>query len=652
MREIGNTTKQKKEKNNNKTILNKMDKNTLTGFILIGLVLIGFSYFSQPSEAEIQERLRQDSIQTVERLKAEEAVRTKEAVEIAQRAQAALDTTSLFYSHRSGENDTIVLENDLLKLTFNTRGGVVKKAELKNYKSQEGDAVILFDEKDTHMQFMLAGKTENFNTDDYFFKAENVSDSTVTMSLLGRNGESFKLNYALIPNSYMVNFTVQSNGMSNYFMPTLNSMDIVWNDRARQQEKGFDFESQYSSLTYKVKNEGTEQLSTTGQVLEDVEETLDWIAFKNQFFSYVMIAHQDFTNARLGCTPQTKESGYLKDYTATMKTFFDPSGKETTNMQLLFAPNNYHLLQETNDLSMSDKDLELEDLVYLGWPLFKWINRFFIIYIFDWLSSLGLSMGIVLLLLTILVKFLVYPTTKKSFLSSAKMRVLKPKVDELNAKYPKPEDAMKKQQEMMQLYSQYGVSPMGGCLPMLIQMPIWIALFNFVPNAIELRGESFLWASDLSSYDDIISWNKDLWLIGDHISIFCLLFCITNILNTWVSMKQQQNTMTGEQAQQMKFMQYMMYFMPIAFFFMFNNYSSGLNYYYFLSGLTSILIMWYLRKTTDDKKLLEKLEANYQANKSNPKKMSSMAAKLGALQKRQEAILEEQKRRQEQKNKK
>lgn len=629
-----------------------MDKNTLTGFILIGLVLIGFSYFSQPSEAEIQERLRQDSIQTVERLKAEEAVKTKEAVEIAQRAQAALDTTSLFYSHRSGENDTIVLENDLLKLTFNTRGGVVKKAELKYYKNQEGDAVILFDEKDTHMQFMLAGKTENFNTDDYFFKAENVSDSTVTMSLLGRNGESFKLNYALIPNSYMVNFTVQSNGMSNYFMPTLNSMDIVWNDRARQQEKGFDFESQYSSLTYKVKNEGTEQLSTTGQVLEDVEETLDWIAFKNQFFSYVMIAHQDFTNARLGSTPQTKESGYLKDYTATMKTFFDPSGKETTNMQLLFAPNNYHLLQETNDLSMSDKDLELEDLVYLGWPLFKWINRFFIIYIFDWLSSLGLSMGIVLLLLTILVKILVYPTTKKSFLSSAKMRVLKPKVDELNAKYPKPEDAMKKQQEMMQLYSQYGVSPMGGCLPMLIQMPIWIALFNFVPNAIELRGESFLWASDLSSYDDIISWNKDLWLIGDHISIFCLLFCITNILNTWVSMKQQQNTMTGEQAQQMKFMQYMMYFMPIAFFFMFNNYSSGLNYYYFLSGLTSILIMWYLRKTTDDKKLLEKLEANYQANKSNPKKMSSMAAKLEALQKRQEAILEEQKRRQEQKNKK
>lgn len=629
-----------------------MDKNTLTGFILIGLVLIGFSYFSRPSDAEIQERMRQDSIQTIERLKAEEEIKAKEAAEIAQRVEAALDSTSLFYAHRSGTATPIVLENELVKLTFNTRGGVVKKAELKEYKNQEGNAVILFDEKDSHMQLMIAGKTENINTDDFFFSAENVTDSTVTMRLNASNGAWLDLCYALRPHSYMVDFTVQAHGMSNIFMPSLNSMDIVWNDRARQQEKGYDFESQYSTLTYKIKDEGTEHLNATGNEVEDIEESLDWIAFKNQFFSWVMIAHQDFTNARLGSEAQKKESGYLKNYTATMKTFFDPTGKECTNMQLLFAPNNYHLLQETNALSSSDKDLELEDLVYLGWPLFKWINRFFIIYIFDWLSSLGLSMGIVLLLLTILVKILVYPTTKKSFMSSAKMRVLKPKIDEISAKYPKPEDAMKKQQETMQLYSQYGVSPMGGCLPMLIQMPIWIALFNFVPNAIELRGQSFLWASDLSAYDDIISWNKDLWLIGDHISIFCLLFCATNILNTWVSMRQQQNTMSSEQAQQMKFMQYMMYFMPIAFFFMFNNYSSGLNYYYFLSGLTSILIMWYLRKTTDDKKLLAKLEANYQANKANPnKRVSGMAAKLEALQKRQEEILEEQKRRQGQKNK-
>ena len=230
------------------------------------------------------------------------------------------------------------------------------------------------------------------------------------------------------------------------------------------------------------------------------------------------------------------------------------------------------------------------------------------------------------------------------------MRVLKPKVDEINAKYPKPEDAMKKQQETMQLYSQYGANPMGGCLPMLIQMPIWIALFNFVPNAIELRGESFLWASDLSAYDDLIRWDKHIWLIGDHISIFCLLFCLTNVINTWITSRQQQSGMSSEQAQQMKMMQYMMYFMPIMFFFMFNNYSAGLNYYYFLSGLTSILIMWFLKKTTDEKKLLAKLEANYEANKNNPnKKMSGFAARLEELQKQQQAILEEQKRRQQQK---
>lgn len=629
-----------------------MDKNTLTGFILIAAVIIGFSYFSRPSEAEIQaQRKQQDSIAAVQSLKAAEAKAQKDA-EIFKEIEMAMDSTSLFYAHRTGEDQSVVLQNELVRLTLNTRGGVVTKAELKNYKNQQGEPVVLFDEKDAFMQFMLAGKTENICSGDYFFTPLNITDSTVTMRLQSSAGGTLDFNYVLRPQSYMVDFTVQATGLGNHFAPSMKTMDIVWKDMARQQEKGFDFESRYSALTYKIKDEGTKSLSETSAESKNIEEALDWVAFKNQFFSCVMIAHQDLNNANLSSTPQKKTSGYLKSYQAEMNTFFDPTGKEATKMQLLFSPNNYHLLQQTNKLSASDKDLDLEDLVYLGWPLFKWINRFFIIYIFDWLSSLGLSMGIVLLLLTILVKILVYPTTRKSYLSSAKMRVLKPKVDELAKKYPKPEDAMRKQQETMQLYSQYGVSPMGGCLPMLIQMPIWIALFNFVPNAIELRGESFLWASDLSAYDDVISWGTSLWLIGDHLSIFCLLFCLTNVVNTWISMKQQQNSMTGEQAQQMKIMQYMMYFMPLAFFFMFNNYSSGLNYYYFLSGLTSILIMWYLRKTTDDKKLLAKLEANYQANKANPnKKMSGMAARLEALQKQQQAILEEQKKKQAQKNK-
>lgn len=297
---------------------------------------------------------------------------------------------------------------------------------------------------------------------------------------------------------------------------------------------------------------------------------------------------------------------------------------------------------------LSEKEMDLEDVVYLGWPVFRWINRYFTLYVFDWLTKCGLPMGIVLLLITLLMRVIVYAPTKKSFMSSAKMRVLKPKVDEISKKYPNPEDAMKRQQEMMTLYSQYGANPMGGCLPMLIQMPLWIAMFNFVPNAIELRQQGFLWADDLSTYDSLISWNTTLPFIGNHLSLFCLLFCATNILYSYLTMRQQRETMSGEQAQQMKMMQWMMYLMPVFFFFMFNKYSAGLNYYYFISLLASALTMWYLRKTTDDKKLLAKLEAYYQENKNNPnKKARGLAARLEALQKQQEALMEEQRRRQQ-----
>ncbi len=624
-----------------------MDKNTITGLVLIVLVLVGFSYLSQPSEEERRvAREQAEAVQLAEQ-KAIDLEQEKEAAEALKAATAAMDTTSLLYPARMGEQQSIVLENEVMKLSLTNRGGMPESVELKEYRNQQDGNVVLFNGNDAHMRLLLAGKNENIISSELFFEPVEHTDSTATMRLTMADGNSLDLCYRLRPQSYMVDFEVRANGMANFFAPTLRTLDIEWTDRARQQEKGFDFENRYSSLTYKLTGEGTDYLSETSDELETINEPLDWIAFKNQFFSCVLIAHQDFTGpSTLRSTPQTQESGYLKLYDAQVKTFFDPTGAQPTLIQFYLGPNNYHILQETNSLSLSDKDLELEDLVYLGWPLFKWINRWFIIYIFDWLSSWGLPMGIVLLLLTLFIKALVYVPTKKSFMSSARMRVLKPKVDEISAKYPKPEDAMRKQQEVMQLYAQYGVSPMGGCLPMLVQMPVWIALFNFVPNAIELRGQSFLWANDLSTYDDVISWGTNIWLIGDHLSIFCLLFCVTNIINTWISMRQQQNTMTGEQAQQMKIMQYMMYAMPVMFFFMFNNYSSGLNYYYFLSGLTSILTMWYLRKTTDDKKLLAELEARYQANKSNPKKTSGLAARLEALQKQQQQMLEEQKKRQ------
>jgi len=416
----------------------------------------------------------------------------------------------------------------------------------------------------------------------------------------------------------------------------MKTLAINWVDRITQQEKGYSFENQRCNLTYMRKGKGTKNLSETSDETEEPEEALSWVAFKNQFFSAVLIAPQDFTNTKLTSTQETeKNNGYLKTYEAEMKTFFDPTGNKPTELQMYLGPNNFGILKAHNKISKTQENSELEELVYLGWPFFRWINRWLIMPLFDWLKAMGLSMGIVLLLLTIIVKVLVYPTQKKSYLSGAKMRVLRPKLDELAKQYPNPDQAMQKQQATMQLYSQYGVSPMGGCLPALIQMPVWIAMFNFIPNAIDLRGESFLWADDLSAYDDIIRWSTDIPLLGNHLSLFCVLFTLTNIINTWINMRQQQNQMVGDQAQQMKMMQYMMYLMPLMFFFWFNGYSSGLSYFYFISGLISVITMWYLRWATDEKKLLANLEAYREQHKNDPKKVSNLAARLEALQKMQ-----------------
>ena len=312
-----------------------------------------------------------------------------------------------------------------------------------------------------------------------------------------------------------------------------------------------------------------------------------------------MIAKNGFSsNALLTSIPQEKGSGYLKQYEAKLKTAFDPTGKEITELEFYFGPNDFRILQNASESSSFGKDLELKKLVYLGWPIVRWINRFFTIYVFDWLSKI-FPMGIVLILITLLLKAITYPLVKKSYMSSAKMRVLKPKLEEATKQYNNPEDQMQKQQAMMQEYAKYGVSPLSGCLPMLIQMPIWIAMFNFVPNAIQLRGEKFLWIDDLSTYDPIVEWGTHIWGIGDHLSLTCILFCVANVLYSWMTMRQQRDQMVGQQAEQMKMMQWMMYLMPLMFFFMFNDYSSGLNFYYFVSLFMSAAIMFILRKTTN-----------------------------------------------------
>jgi len=619
-----------------------MNKDTLIGFLLIGLVLIGFSWYNQPSQEEMEAYQRQqDSIAAAQKdIEVKKSMAETERKAKAEEA-AKGDTTAMFYQALNGQKSNVLLKNGKVELTFSTKGGTLTKAVIKGFKNADNskDEVTLFDEETQQMNFMLAGKQENIITQDLYFTPSNISDSTVTMTAKAANGGNIVLDYSL-GKDYMLHFTLKTEGLNGFFAPNYKEMDIEWNDMAAQQERGFTFENRYSTLTYKEKDGGTDYLNETSEKRDEkIEEALDWVAFKNQFFSAVLIARDDFKGGSLMTSiPQEKGTGFLKQFAAKMKTQFDPTGKRPSEFEMYIGPNDFRLIKDVEEQSTFRKDLDLEQLVYLGWPLFRIINRWFTIYVFDWLTSWGFSMGVVLILITLLLKAITFPMVKKSYMSSAKMRVLKPKLDEATKQYDKPEDQMQKQQAMMQLYAQYGVSPLSGCLPMLIQMPIWIAMFNFVPNAIQLRRESFLWIDDLSTYDPIIEWSTNIWGIGDHLSLTCILFCVSNILYSYMTMRQQRDQMVGAQAEQMKMMQWMMYLMPLMFFFMFNDYSSGLNFYYFISLFFSAAIMWTLRKTTNDEKLLAILEARYKENKANPKKQSGLAARLEAMQKQAEEM--------------
>ncbi len=615
-----------------------MDKNTIIGFVLIAVVLIGFSWWTRPSEEEIKAQQEQVEKQEAERKKAAEQKKVAEAKKTAALAQAREDSTALFHEALNGTASDVVLRNDKVELTLSTKGGVVTKAVVKNYKSLDGKPdVTLFEGKDHQLDFKLEGKENNIAVSDLYFTPSEQTDSTVTFTAAAGNGRRIEMSY-LLGNDYLTHFSFRAVGMEGLFSTKTHTMNVSWHENCKQQEKGHSFENRYASLTYKEKGSGTDHLSETSEKTDEkIEEPLDWVAFKCQFFCAMMIAKTDFSaNAVLSSIPQDKSTGYLKKYDAELETFFDPKGETPTELEFFYGPNDFNLLKAVEKESKFGKDLDMESLVYLGWPLIRYINRFFTLYVFDWLTKWGINMGIVLILITLLLKAITYPLVKKSYMSSAKMRVLRPKLEEATKQYDKPEDQMLKQQAQMKMYADYGVSPLSGCLPMLIQMPIWIAMFNFVPNAIQLRGESFLWIKDLSTYDPIIEWGKSYWAIGDHLSLTCILFCVANILYSIMTMRQQRDQMVGQQAEQMKMMQWMMYLMPVMFFFIFNDYSAGLNFYYFVSLFFSAAIMFTLRKTTNDAKLLAILEARYRENKNNPKKKTGgLAARLEAMQKQQ-----------------
>ena len=569
-----------------------MDKNTITGLVLIAILLVGFSFLSRPSKEQLEAQQRYyDSIALVQQR--EEALKAKADAALANEKDVeTVDSTSLFFNARQGTDSLITIQNDVAELTLSTKGGSIFSAVLKEYMEQDKKTpVTLFTGNDVSMNFLFYNKKETIQTKDYYFTTVNRTDSTVTMRLSADSASYIDFKYALHPNTYLVDFSIDAKGMADKLAAS-----------NKDDEK-------------------------------EVPERLDWIAFKNQFFSSVFIADADFEKTKLVSKMEREGSGYIKDYSAEMSTSFDPTGKQPTQMFFYFGPNHYKTLTALD--KGRDEKWELNRLVYLGWPLIRWVNKWFTINIFDWLSGWGLSMGIVLLLMTLIVKAVVFPATWKTYISSAKMRVLKPKIDEINKKYPKQEDAMKKQQEVMGMYSQYGVSPMGGCLPMLVQFPVLIALFMFVPSAIELRQQSFLWADDLSTYDAFINFPFNIPFLGSHLSLFCLLMTVVNILNSKFMMQQQD---TGANPQ-MAAMKWMTYLMPIMMLFILNSYPSGLNYYYFISTLISVVTTLILRKTTNEEKLLAQLEAR----KKDPKKAkkTGFAARLEAMQKQQEQLLKE-----------
>lgn len=635
-----------------------MDRKSIIGYVLIGIVLIGYFSLNQPSPADLEaQRQRQDSIAYAEKIKEFEKEKAEEA-RLAEIEKQKNDTTDIFFNVLNGKNETIVLSNDKINVNISSLGSRVTSVSLKDYKDQNGGDIVLFDSNDK-----LKGSGNEFgdNTLNFTFESKqgykNINsamlysipvaqtDSSVVMRLAFTPNKYIDFKYLLRHDSYMLDLYIDAHNMED-ILSSKKDIEIDWKQLIRQQEPGYDFEQRYTSLTYKIKDDDSDYLSEMKNDSEKLKEPVDWIAYKNQFFSCIMISGEEFNNVDIDSKIIEKGQNMLKNCSANMTVPFDPTGKNATALQFYYGPNKFNTLRESSNMAIDhDKDLELEEIIYFGWPIVRWINRYFIMYLFDGLSSLGLNMGIVLILLTLIVKAIVYPFTKKSYISSAKMRALKPYVDEINAKYPKQEDALKKQQETMALYSKYGASPMGGCLPMLIQMPVFIALFNFVPNSIELRQQSFLWAKDLSAYDAIICWEHPIWLLGDHISLFCLLFCVTQILNTYYTSKMQPS-MGGspEMEQQQKIMRWMMYLMPIMFFFMFNNYSSGLNFYYFVSTLVSVFIFIYLRKAVKEQELLKKMEAYAESNKSNPKKQTNIMSRLEALQEQQKKLLEEQER--------
>ncbi len=615
-----------------------MDRNTIIGMVLIGLILVGYSIFTKPArEAQMAERRRLDSLARVEQIRALEASRIQEEADSAAAMQGSssdsLDQQRLvnelgdFASAAKGTEEMVVLENDLLELTFSTLGGRPYRVRLKQYQTYDSLPLILFDGDSTIFALQFFAENRRINTGELYFAPE-ISSGTddenrdyqqLAMTLPVSETASITYLYRLFDGDYMVDFDIRFSGLDTY---RTDRMEFDFDFYAPSQEKGYQNEAMYTTLYYRFHEGDVESFKARSKKeIEEITETtrIKWIAFSHQFFSTILVADEYFDGAYMYQQRFPDPGKYVRHYDTSIDMPFDRSGNQTIGMQLYMGPNSFVDLKGYGDLG-------LENVVTVGGSMIRWINAYVVIPIFNWLNNWISNYGIIILLLTLIIKVALFPLTYRSYKSQAVMRVLKPQVDEINERYPKKEDAMKKQQATMDLYKKAGANPMGGCLPMLLQFPILYAMFRFFPTSIELRQQSFLWADDLSTYDSILDLPFNIPMYGDHVSLFTLLMTVTTML----SMKWNNQVTAG--SSQMPGMKTMMYIMPVMFMFILNNFSAGLTYYYFLANVITLGQNLIFKQFIDEEKILKKINAR----KNKPVKKSRFAQRLEELQKQQQ----------------
>ncbi|MBP3551363.1 MAG: membrane protein insertase YidC [Alistipes sp.] len=633
----------------------KENKSTIIGFVLMTLVFVGYMFYAnyqaqKQQEAQMAAQVEQLAEQASQALDTPDEQKAETAIVDAKSTKSA-DAPKLVSDAEKVEE--IVVENDVMQIRFSTLGAQIIDVTLKDYtkyapKEERNELVHLFAPESAYfnMSYYLKENMRNVEVSTAYrnfelLPVENFADKkVVTMRLPVGNG-SIEHIYTIYneqkpERDYMVDFDVRLNDLAP-MMANQKSIAVEWRNRSYQNERSFKNENTYTTLVYHYPGEGdVEDLGISESTkADDIAASVDWVSFKQQFFSSAFIGRSVvLRQPQVSFATAEPKSGYIKDFAMSSSVDYTP---QTTQYDFSFylGPNKFSVLKKLTD--KNGESLEMERIIPLGWIFSTYISRWVVIPVFDFLQKYIASFGLIILILTILVKLVIFPLTYKSYLSTAKMRVIKPEIDALNAKYPRQEDAMKKQQEMMALYNKAGISPMGGCLPMLIQMPILIAMFRFFPASIELRGKSFLWSDDLSSYDSILDLPFNIPFYGDHISLFCLLMTIVMFIYSYINYQQQ-----GASQPQMAGMKFMtVYMMPAMMLFWFNDYASGLCYYYLLSNLFTILQTTIIRFTLNDEKILAKMNARAKNTKG---KKSRFQQRYEELMKQAEAQQKQSKR--------